>query len=159
MATDTNLQFIREKLNRLKRGIMFNHSQDFMKLPDNMVETLNVDEEGRLWFIVKRPPEFADQCAKNFPARLRLYQKGVFYYMEIGGNASVESYHYDAGGEEALLLRMDLATVEYAEPFKEKEPGALKKYLTNTYHRLLKLFSFHPSASGVYPNIQPTTYE
>ena len=55
MSTDTNLQFIREKIYTVKSAIMYSMSNELIKLPNCLVEAVKVDNEGQLWFLCKAP--------------------------------------------------------------------------------------------------------
>ena len=46
MSNDTNLQFIRERINQVRSAIMYSYSDDVIKLPNNIVSAVKVDEEG-----------------------------------------------------------------------------------------------------------------
>ena len=67
MRNDPNLQFIREKIYHVRSAIMYSMSNDLVRLPNNIVTALRVDNEGNLWFTCSRPSGYVDQCEKTFP--------------------------------------------------------------------------------------------
>src|SRR5215510_2063402 len=94
MAHDENLQFIREKICVLRNAVMYVSSDGLVKLGNDIVTAIKVDEEGQLWFVTNRPAQIVSECEQSFPARLRFYRKGIGYYLEISGRASIVSSDY-----------------------------------------------------------------
>jgi len=159
MTNDTNLQFIREKIGQLKSAIMYNNSQDVLKVPNNIAEAVEVDQEGVLWFTIRRPAGYMQECDQDFPARLRFYRKGISFYVEVSGKASVVNYSYGNHQEDIVLLRMDMNTVEYAEPDAERVKTAVEKYIQQAYAWFLRTFSLEHREHSVFPKVQHSTYE
>jgi hypothetical protein len=75
-TTDSNLQFIREKIYQVRSAIMYSMSNELVKIPNNIITAVKVDEEGQLWFISKRPVQDLEQCEQSFPVRLHFFVKG-----------------------------------------------------------------------------------
>lgn len=159
MAHDINLQFIRERISELKNAIMYNNSQDVLRVPNNIAEAVEVDKEGILWFTIKRPSGYMQQCDQIFPARLHFYRKGYFYHIEVSGKATVVNYVYSNTKEDIVLLRMDMNEVEYTEPHAVREKSFVEKYATRAYNWLARTFSFDHRESSVFPKVQHSTYE
>lgn len=128
MTTDSNLQFIREKIYQVRSAIMYSMSNELIKLPNNIVKAVKVDEEGQLWFICKHPGRQVDQCDQTFPARLHFYRKGVFFHVEVSGKATIvndTNVSTTTGGiEKPLLIKMTMNSVEYTEPHEKKKTRA-----------------------------------
>ncbi|MEI9946974.1 MAG: hypothetical protein WDN26_22480 [Chitinophagaceae bacterium] len=115
---DTNLYFIREKIYKLRNAIMYSMSNDLIKMPNTIVTALKIDDEGCLWFVCKAPAHYTDQYEQSFPARLHFYRKGILYYMEVSGKATIVK-NEETGVEEnesVLLIKMSINCVEYTEP-------------------------------------------
>lgn len=68
-------------------GLFFNLSAGKSRLPNGIARLLDVDDTGHCWFLFPYPPEEAIEFEKEFPARIRLYEKGRDCYVEINGKA------------------------------------------------------------------------
>ena len=97
MVNDTNLQFIREKIIQLRSAVMYDASNGLVKLGNDVVTAIRVDDEGHLWFVTNNPSHRIEECEQCFPARLCFYRKGIQFTMEISGRATIvnDSYSYD----------------------------------------------------------------
>jgi general stress protein 26 len=138
MSTDNNLQFIREKINTVKSAIMYSMSNELIKIPNCIVEAVEVDNEGQLWFICKPPVHQLDQCETSFPARLHFYRKGTFFHIEVSGKATIVNNVYtDNSKEQSLLIKMTMSTVEYTEP-QERKRTKVETMLESGYRWLLR---------------------
>ena len=154
MRNDPNLQFIREKISQLGSAIMYNNSQEVIKVPNNLVNAIKVDDEGRLWFTGKKPTAHLEECEQNFPARLHFYRKGLFFYMEVSGKATVVNYSYEDAGEDAVLMKMSLNSIEYNEPEGEKDKNIVEKYITNAYNWILRTVAVNHREPSAFPKMQ-----
>ena len=154
MSNDSNLQFIKEKISKLGSAIMYNNSQEVLKYRNNIVHVVDVDDDGQVWFTAKRPACYLDECEQSFPARLHFYRKGVYYFIEASGKATVENYSYPQGGEGAMLLRMNLNTVEYVEPEIERPRSMIERLFTNAYTWLLRNVATSHREPSVFPKMQ-----
>lgn len=159
MAQDTNLQFIRDRIRELKSAIMYNNSQSVLRVPNNIAEAVEVDDEGVLWFTIRRPAGYMQQCDQVFPARLNFYRKGIFYRMEVSGKATVVNYIHNATKEDIALLKLDMKEIEYTEPELPGSPSVIEKYAKQFYNWLLRAFSFEHRPQPIFPKVQHSTYE
>ena len=111
MRNDPNLQFIREKIYHVRSAIMYSMSNDLVKLPNNIVTALRVDNEGNLWFSCSRPAEYVEHCEKSFPARLHFHRKGASFHIEVSGKATIVNHESGnpfittGGKDKSLLIR------------------------------------------------------
>jgi len=150
MATDSNLQFIREKIYQVRSAIMYSMSNEVVKMPNNIVTAIRVDDEGQLWFFSKRPVQFVSECEQTFPARLKFYRKGVSFFLEISGKATIMNSAANVDvmkdtaksiNEKPVLIKMSMTNVEYVEP-EERKKNKLEMVLENGYNWLLKTLAF-----------------
>jgi hypothetical protein len=154
MATDNNLQFIREKIYTVRSAIMYSMSNELVKLPNCIVEAVNVDNEGQLWFICKPPAYKVDQCASSFPARLHFYKKGTFFHIEVSGKATIMNDVYkDNSNEKSLLIKMTMNSVEYTEP-QEKRKNRMDIILEQGYKWLLRTIAVPHDTRPVLSKLQ-----
>ena len=143
MVTDNNLQFIKEKITQVKTAIMYSMSNELVKIPNSIVEAVNVDDEGQLWFVCKPPVHSIEHCEQSFPARLQFYKKGTFYKVEVSGKATIINNEYtnyfaaDENGIKPLLIKMAMTQVEYSEP-QEKKRTKMEAWLETGYKWFLR---------------------
>ncbi len=152
MTIDSNLQFIREKIYRIRSAVMYSMSNALVKIPNNIVTAIKVDDEGQLWFLSKRPLQYVDQCEQNFPARLVFYRKGIPYYIEVSGSAMIVNNGYyiinatdgivETREEKTVLIKMSMKDIEYTEPGEKKEKNRLERFLDESYKWLLPAITF-----------------
>lgn len=149
MATDLNLQFIRDKVYQLRSAIMYSMSNGLVKIPNNIVTAIRVDDDGHLWFLSKRPAQFLSECEQQFPARLHFYRKGIGFYLEVSGSATIinpaDDYQSDdtsAGlQEKPVLIRMTMRDIEYIEPERKKK-NRIELLLESGYRWLSRTIAF-----------------
>src|SRR6185295_17735469 len=110
MTTDTNLEFIRKKLDKIGMAIMYTMNNDVVKLPNDIVQYLKIDDIGQLWLTAHKPRYWVKNYEQCFPVRLFFYRKGVDFYIEMNGIAIVEGKEDLIAGENeispgSILLR------------------------------------------------------
>lgn len=120
MTADINLQFIRTKLEHIKSAVMYSMSNHLSRLPNDVIMFLKADDTGELWFTAHKPRRWVRHCERSFPARLFFYRKGVEFYIDITGTASIAGKEELAEleneiGPGRLLLKMTVSLVEYTE--------------------------------------------
>ena len=89
MASDMNLQFIREKIYEIRHAVMYSMSNGLVRIPNSIVSVIKVDNDGHIWFLCNPPAQNIEECEWVFPARLQFYKKGKFFRLEVSGKATV----------------------------------------------------------------------
>ena len=155
MNPDTNLQFIREKIYKVRSAIMYSMSNDLIRLPNSIITAVKVDEEGQLWFLCNRPAQPLDQCPPTFPVRLHFYRKGTFYHMEISGKAEIvnNSYAGISEQEKPLLIKMNMVNVEYTEQ-GERRKSAIEVWFEKAYAWMLRHLAIPHQSKPVLSRLQ-----
>ena len=159
MRNDPNLQFIREKIYHVRSAIMYSMSNDLVRLPNNIVTALRVDNEGNLWFTCSRPSGYVDQCEKTFPARLHFHRKGASFHIEVSGKATIINRDVDGqfitanGKESPILIRMSMNTIEYSEPVERKK-NRVEMILEQGYRWLLRTVAISHDSKPVLAKLQ-----
>lgn len=158
MTPDFNLQFIREKIYELRSAIMYSMSDDLIKLPNNIISAIRVDNEGQLWFLSKKPIQFLSECEQNFPARLKFFRKGLNYFLEVSGKATIIGHDCDLEGAESneektangpVLVKMTMNHIVYTEP-TQKTKTKMELFLEKSYQWLLRNIAIpHQSKSSL----------
>jgi general stress protein 26 len=155
MRTDTNLQFIREKIYKVRSAIMYSISDDLIKLPNSIITAVKVDEEGQLWFLCNKPAQRLEQCPQSFPVRLHFYRKGTFFHLEVSGKAEIVNNNYmgDPNQEKPLLIRMNMVNVEYTEQ-EDKHRTMIEAWVEKAYAWMLRHISVSHESKPVLSRLQ-----
>ena len=144
MATDSNLQFIREKIYQVRSAIMYSMSDEVIKFPNSIATAVRVDDEGQLWFLCKKPVQFVSECEQNFPARLKFYRKGISFFLEVSGKATIVNNNSSLNipeknlQEKPVLIKMTMTNIEYVEPEEKRKKTWLETTVENGYKWFLK---------------------
>lgn len=158
MNNDFNLQFIREKISQLRNAIMYNNSQEVMKVRNNIIDAIDIDEQGQLWFTATKPTAQLAECEQCFPARLHFYRKGVLFYLEISGKATVVEYSYPQHGNDRVLMKMSLNTIEYTDLQSDADrvKGFFERRFSSACNWLMRTISIgeRPQTETILPKMQ-----
>jgi Pyridoxamine 5'-phosphate oxidase like len=157
MQTDSNLRFIREKIYQIRSALMYSMSNELIKIPNNIVTVLRVDEDGQLWFLSQRPLQQVEQCEQSFPVRLFFYRKGVSFFLEVNGKATIVKDEYNslfpfiAESETGrpILMKMNINNLEFTEQGEKKKKNRLELIMENSYKWLLHTIAFSRSEKSV----------
>lgn len=159
MVTDSNFQFIADKIAELKTAVMYSMSNDLVRLPNDIVTYVNIDEEGQLWFLSHLPPQLLSECEREFPARLHFFRKGYDYFVEVSGKATIVSDICSAnekGENNAVLIKMTMPNVEYREPHAPREKTKIQLMLEKSYTWMLRNIGFNHSGESVLTKLHKT---
>jgi hypothetical protein len=164
MTTDNNLQFIREKIYQLRSAIMYSMSKGLVKIPNNIVTAIRVDDEGHLWFLAKRPAQYLSECEQCFPARLHFYRKGVNFFLEISGKATIVTNNSFNSNEDTtdttyakpVLIKMTMVNIEYAEA-GEKKKGRFEIWLEQGYKWLARHIALPRHSKPILAKLHQTS--
>ena len=165
MVNDSNLQFIREKVCVLRNAVMYVSSAELVKLGNDIVTAIKVDEDGHLWFVTNRPAQIVSECEQCFPARLRFYRKGVGYNIEISGRATIVSSDYSfndmpSGAKKPngkkVLVKLEMKNIEYTEPHAKKPKGKIEMLVENWYGWFLRTIAVQHDSSSVLKKLRQT---
>src|SRR5690242_14155633 len=83
------LLFLKEKIEEIKVALFKAESESVLRLPNNIITTLKVDEEGCVWFFTSCSRHFAQCFDRELPVSLDYYQKGN-KCLHITGKAYIE---------------------------------------------------------------------
>ena len=163
MATDSNLQFIREKIYQVRSAIMYSMSDDVIKFPNSIATAVRVDDEGQLWFLCKKPVQFVSECEQNFPARLKFYRKGISFFLEVSGKATIVNNNSSLNipeknlQEKPVLIKMTMTNIEYVETEKQRKKTWFETVVENGYKWLLGNAAIHHHSEQVLPKLHQTS--
>lgn len=147
MTTDYHLEFIRRKLDTLKTATMHNLGNQALRLPNDVIHLLKVDDQGQLWFAGHQPRGWIYQYDQCFPVRLCFYQKGSPYFIEASGNAFFSNNEErmmfaDELQPGSILFKMTASAFEYNEPGSRTSASGFFKWTSTLSHWIAKAISF-----------------
>lgn len=162
MTTDNNLPFIREKISELRNAVMYSMSKSLVKLPNDIVTYVKVDEDGQLWFLSHSPAHSLRECEQVFPARLHFFKKGCDFFVEVSGKATIADNISSSGffgpncnqnNKDAVLIRMTMNNIEYREPHAKKAKTKLELLAEKSYKWILRATGFHHTGGPVFSKL------
>ena len=165
MASDNNLQFIREKIYEIRNAFMYSMSNGLVKIPNNILYVVKVDEDGQLWFVCTAPAQRVEECEAVFPARLLFYKKGKFFHIEVSGKATIvkDSQQTDTSlpasnddSAQPVLLKMSMMNVEYTSAAENRQKGKLEVMLENGYKWMLRNLAIPRHEKSVFSKLHQT---
>ena len=137
MQGDENLFFIKEKMEEIKIALFKADMQSVLQLPNNIISTLKVDDEGYVWFYTSCTGSYASELDKEFYAYLEYYQKGRNTRLRISGKTCIVDSCDEAfislngaSPDSLLLLKMKIMHAEYLENEFEKHRGLMHRIKT-----------------------------
>jgi general stress protein 26 len=89
MQSSQQLDFLKEKIQDLGSAIFFNLSDSVLKFPTSLVNNMEVDDLGYVWFWVQKPRQYIREFENGFPVRMDFYRKGKQYFLQVTGKAWV----------------------------------------------------------------------
>lgn len=150
---DENLIFLKEKINDIKIALFKSEINSELQLPNNIIQTLKVEDDGTIWFFTSCTGEHAQNISKSFYAYLDFYKKGTECRLQVSGKASVvedddESFlvmsnYSKSTASRLVLIKMKIMQAEYFESkqqqhvsWKEKMKVAFNQLFFNPTHRV-----------------------
>src|SRR4051812_13878190 len=87
---DEESLFVKEKIEKIKVALFRAESESVLQLPNNIISTLKVDDEGYIWFFTSCIRSYAPYLDKELDVSLSYYQKGNDC-LRINGKAFIEN--------------------------------------------------------------------
>lgn len=106
-----NLSLLQAKIAELRTALFFCENQYALPYASYLVEVLKMDDQGSIWFYIKKQNGHGVEYGELFRVSLEFYRKGVPYTIDIKGMACITN---DAT-EEDLLIKIDIDRLEYKE--------------------------------------------
>ena len=158
MATDNNLEFLRQKIYEIRSAVMYSMSNELVKIPNSIISVLKVDDEGQLWFLCTPPTYKVEECECEFPARLHFYRKGKFFHIEVSGKATIMNKEYtgvpaDPDQKKPILIKMGMKQIEYTVINEKRPRTKLESMLENGYKWLLRTVALPRHEKSVFSRL------
>jgi hypothetical protein len=153
MNTNNHLGFITGKIEELGTAVLHSHSNSVLNIKSTVVNTRQVDENGNIWFTIRKPQQEINQFEKQFPVALNYYKKGTAFFLNIFGVARIVSdpeelvcarLNNEIDVEEnEVLMCVKILNANYYEKDAERNMSWLGKWK----NAFLSLFSFDEDSS------------
>lgn len=163
MYTDKNLQFITKCIHDTRGALMHCHTTSVLKLPNTLIVTDHVDENGCIWFYTPRPRHFLSEIDKEFSTTLRYFKKGNSYALNILGKGRIISDaeellsrelpadEIDKALNSHLLICVKILKVEYFDYSSEKNTSLISR-IKNFIYELMDYAEPNGTSYDFNPN-------
>lgn len=148
MTPETNREFIQSKLSQVENAVMYPMSNDIGKLPNDVIHFLRVDEFGQIWFTGHKPRGWVRTYDQRFPVRLLFYRKGIDFYIETSGMATIANaeeilQNQNEVGSTSVLFKMIPSSLEYTTTGKQHSMQGLSRVTSNIYNWFMRLLAIN----------------
>ena len=139
MNTQNQIGFISTKIQELETAVLHSHSNSVLNIQSTLVRTLQVDENGNIWFTIRKPQQEITQFDKQFPVGLNYYKKGTDFFLNVFGVARIMNdpeeltcvdlynhLHLEMSSDEVLLC-VSIKQANYYEKESPKNTSWLSK--------------------------------
>jgi general stress protein 26 len=150
---DDNLSFLQEKIREIKIALFKSEINSELQLPNNIIQTLKVEEDGHIWFFTSCNGDYAKSIDRSFYAYLDFYKKGTECRLQLSGRAAIVedddqtfltmSNYSKSTASRLVLVRMKIMQAEYFEnkqyasvSWKDKLKGAFNHFFFSPTHRV-----------------------
>ena len=158
MNTPTQLDFITSKITELGTAVFHSHSNSVLNLNPTVINTLKIDENGYIWYMVNRPAQTITEFEKQFPVALNYYKKGIPFFLNVFGIARIvidpeelvctalDNEIQNSIKSDKILLSVKISNVNYYE----KEADMPKSWFTKFKRAVSEIFL--PEEDSYYYN-------
>ena len=109
------LNFIDDRIEKLKTAIFYNSSQSLLKFPTCIIKITGFDESGNIWFTVKKPYDDITDFDSDFQAELQFYNKSYSFYITVYGKATIIPEKNVSADEALIRFRIFKAKYYYSK--------------------------------------------
>ena len=122
---DRNLEFLKEKIKDIKIALFKTELNPELQLPNNIVQTLKVEDDGTVWFFTSHNGKQVENVESSFYAYLSYQKKGTNCRLQLSGKAclvkndddglfSICNYAKGSYGK-LVLVKMKIMQAEFFE--------------------------------------------
>lgn len=149
-----HLAFLKEKISDLEVALFKSEINSELQLPNNIIQTLKVEDDGTVWFFTSCNGSNAQYFGSSFNAYLNYYKKGTDYRLQISGRATINENDDDelfsmSTYSKKVYTRLVLVKLKILQAeFFENRPSAnlpWTKKIKSVIHHL-----FLTPADGIY---------
>ena len=145
MIRDNDLHFLCGKIKQLRTATFTNFSTALLKFPVSVVEASATDDEGNVWFRIKKPYFCMEDFEQSFPAQLHFYNKNINYRIEAHGKATIVDEREGIklnillnleSAEQYAIIKFKILNAEYFYSRKSNSHH-LKSFVNSIVNRIL----------------------
>ena len=126
MLNQSDLRFLREKIQDLRNAIFFSQNTSLLRMATTIVSISKVDELGQMWFFISRPPQALHEFDREFPVRLEFFRKGKKFFLHVSGKAFIVTDPEEINGlvhddirelaaDHLVLIKVRMTKADYFE--------------------------------------------
>ncbi len=148
MTTDNNREFIQTKLGQIENAVMYSMNDTPGKLPNDVIHFLRIDDAGQIWFTGHKPRGWVRTYDQQFPVRLLFYRKGIGFYIETSGTATIANaeeilQNRNVMDQSCVLFKMTPSMLEYTETGKQHSIQGFSKITFGIYNWFMRLLAIN----------------
>ncbi|MEX6688963.1 hypothetical protein QTN47_15750 [Danxiaibacter flavus] len=137
-----HLKFLAEKICEIRKAIFRADVDTMQTLPNNLINTLDVDEEGHVWFLTSSNDNYTRFSEKEFYAYLEYYQKGRDTRLLVSGVATIQedalipekfSAQRAYTNGTTFMIKLKIMKAEYS--YVPKKAGNWKEWISHLWKR------------------------
>jgi hypothetical protein len=121
ITQEVEMNVLKSKIQELRSALFFTETLSPVKLPTHVISDVEVDGEGRIFFVVPRPVQHIDAFDKEIPAKLDFFKKGKDFFVKIRGIATLLTDAETINSYETMSDEMKIKMTE------EKSMGIIVK--------------------------------
>lgn len=104
-----NIGFLKTGTEALNTALFYNFSNALLKFPVSLIQLSRFDQQGNMWFELKKPYKEISGMDKSFPGRLHFYKKNFTYYITIDGVATITTEE----NPDTVTIKFKISSAEY----------------------------------------------
>lgn len=140
-----DLLFLKQKIEEIKIAHFKAETNSILLLPNNIISTLKVDEQGYIWFFTACKRPYTEYRDEELYVSLNYYRKENNSRLLINGKAFIETECSEFpklnSQDKIILLRVKIVQAEYhknraSSSFKEKIRSAINYITAGNSHKL-----------------------
>ena len=134
---DEHLMFLKHKINEIKIALFKSEMNSELQIPNNIIETLCVEDDGTVWFFTTCNGKHARFINKSFHASLNYYKKSTGSYLHLSGKAIIVNDHAenpfpmlnDCSNElyTSVLIKMKIMQADFFENRTSTDVSGVEK--------------------------------
>jgi Pyridoxamine 5'-phosphate oxidase like len=90
-----NLNFLKGKIKDIKIAIFKSELGPELQLPNNIVQTLKIENDGTIWFFTSCNGNLVKNIDRSFYAQLSYYKKSTACHLQLRGKADLVKNYED----------------------------------------------------------------
>lgn len=146
-----NILFLRQRIYEIGSALLYCLSSEVLRTPATIINVLSVDNYGNLYTLIQRPEYALGENEMKFPVLLKLYKKGIPFFMEIQGFAVLlndsrlfnQLMHRKENDcaikmENIIIVKLRMENIFYYEWKQPSSCSGIKGFITQFFQRIAR---------------------